>query len=173
MGKQHAANSSGSTASEVKRGVRSRAGSRAPKGFNPFADLMGLAVSRPRDGRCRASFTVAPDHHNPNRVVHGGTLYTMADTAMGAAIHSVLEKDLACVTIEIKINYLKPVHDGRVVCAAKVIQCGRRVAVVEADIKNHGILVAKTLGTFAVIPRPPASTAADAAAAPAESKRSG
>jgi acyl-CoA thioesterase len=135
--------------------VRIRAGSRAPKGFNPFADLMGLAVSRPHDGRCRASFKVAAAHLNPNRVAHGGTLYTMADTAMGAAIHSVLERGLACVTIEIKMNYLKPVREGNVVCTAKVVQCGKRIAVVEADVKNQGALVAKALGTFAVIPRPP------------------
>jgi acyl-CoA thioesterase len=132
-----------------------RAGSRAPKGFNPFADLMRLVVSRPRDGRCRASFKVAAEHLNPNRVAHGGTLYTMADTAMGAAIHSVLERGLSCVTIEIKMNYLKPVREGNVICTAKVLQCGKRIAVVEAEVKNQGALVAKALGTFAVIPRPP------------------
>jgi acyl-CoA thioesterase len=134
--------------------AKTRARSRAPKGFNPFADLMGLVVSRPRGGRCRASFMLAAAHLNPNRVAHGGTLYTMADTAMGAAIHSVLERGMACVTIEIKMNYLKPVREGRVLCLARVIQCGRRVAVVEADVKNQGVLVAKALGTFAVIPRP-------------------
>jgi len=134
---------------------KSPAGSRAPQGFNPFADLMGLVVSRPRGGRCRASFMLGPAHLNPNRVAHGGTFYTMADTAMGGAIHSVLERGVACVTIEIKINYLKPVREGRVQCFAKVIQCGRRVAVVEAEVKNQGVLVAKALGTFAVIPRPP------------------
>lgn len=142
--------------------IKARAGSRAPHGFNPFADLMGLVVSRPRDGRCRASFMVAAEHLNPNRVAHGGTLYTMADTAMGAAIHSVLERGISCVTIELKINYLKPVREGRVTCTAKVIQCGKRIAVVEADIKNQGVLVAKALGTFAVIPRPPIDTPAKA-----------
>jgi acyl-CoA thioesterase len=135
--------------------IKARAGSRAPGGFNPFADLMGLVVSRPRDGRCRASFVVAAEHLNPNRVAHGGTLYTMADTAMGAAIHSVLERGSACVTIELKMNYLKPVREGRVICTAKVIQCGKRIAVVEAEVKNQGVLVAKAIGTFAVIPRPP------------------
>lgn len=134
--------------------IKARAGSRAPKGFNPFADLMGLVVSRPRDGRCRASFLLSAEHLNPNRVAHGGTLYTMADTAMGAAIHSVLERTSACVTIEIKMNYLKPVREGRVSCTAKVIQCGKRIAVVEAEVKNQGMLVAKALGTFAIIPRP-------------------
>jgi acyl-CoA thioesterase len=142
--------------------IKARAGSRAPRGFNPFADLMGLIVSRPRDGRCRASFTVAAELLNPNRVAHGGTLYTMADTAMGAAIHSVLERGISCVTIELKINYLKPVREGRVTCMAKVIQCGKRIAVVEADIKNQGVLVAKALGTFAVIPRPPIGAPAKA-----------
>ena len=87
----------------------------------------------------------------------------MADTAMGAAIHSVLERGDACATIEIKINYLKPVRDGRVSCTAKVIQCGKRVAVVEADIKYHGVLVAKALGTFAVIPHPRAAAPAKSA----------
>jgi acyl-CoA thioesterase len=141
-------------AAEAPR-IKARAGSRAPRGFNPFADLMNLVVSRPRDGRCRASFKVAAIHLNPNRVAHGGTLYTMADTAMGAAIHSVLERGLACVTIEIKMNYLKPVREGNVICTAKVVQCGKRIAVVEAEVKNQGALVAKALGTFAVIPRPP------------------
>jgi acyl-CoA thioesterase len=152
--------------------IKARAGSRAPRGFNPFADLMGLVVSRPRDGRCRASFTVAAEHLNPNRVAHGGTLYTMADTAMGAAIHSVLERGIGCVTIELKINYLKPVRDGRVSCTAKVVQCGKRVAVVEAEMKNRGVLVAKALGTFAVIPRPPVDSNADVGQTPTRQMKS-
>ena len=132
----------------------SKSSPRAPKGFNPFADHIGLSVFRPAGGRCRASFPVRDELLNPNRVLHGGVTYSMVDTAMGAAIHSLLEKGDACVTIEIKMHYLKPVRDGRVSCAAKVIQCGKRIAIVSADVKNHGKLVATAIGTFAGIPHP-------------------
>jgi len=61
---------------------------------NPFADLVGftLRVGRRGSGGSAAAVEVRPALLNPNGVVHGGALFTMADTAMGAALHTTLAR---------------------------------------------------------------------------------
>jgi acyl-CoA thioesterase len=55
------------------------------------------------------------------------------------------------VTIECKINYVRGVSEGEVLCIAKVLHAGRRTLVVEAEVVQGDKLVAKAQGTFAVI----------------------
>jgi acyl-CoA thioesterase len=93
---------------------------------------------------------VAPKLLNPHGVLHGGVLYTMADTSMGYAVYSTLDRGQSCATIEIKMVYLKPVLEGRVRCVTKLVHRGARIAVLESSLACSKILVAKALGTFAI-----------------------
>jgi len=83
-------------------------------------------------------------------VVHGGVLYSMADTGMGGALYSLLEKDELCATVEIKISYFKHVREGTVICDTKVIHKGKTIGVLESEILNNETLVAKANGTFSI-----------------------
>jgi acyl-CoA thioesterase len=87
---------------------------------------------------------------NPHGAVHGGVLYSMADTGMGGAMYTVMEKEELCATIEIKITYFKAVRSGTLVCDTRIISRGRRVAALESEITSDGRLVAKASGTFSV-----------------------
>jgi acyl-CoA thioesterase len=51
------------------------------------------------------------------------------------------------------MNYLRPAVGERLLCTARVIQKGRSIAVVEAEIADGEGLVAKALGTFAILSR--------------------
>jgi acyl-CoA thioesterase len=75
----------------------------------------------------------------------------MADTGMGAALFSLLSEGQRCATIEIKIVYLKAVTGGNLSCDTRVLQKGRKVAVLESEVRNGEDLVAKALGTFSVL----------------------
>lgn len=104
------------------------------------------------EARSVTALTVGPHHLNPHGVVHGAVLYALADQGMGAAVFSLLGEAESCATIEVKIVYLAPVRSGRIECESTVLNRGRRVAVLESEVRSGGKLVAKALGTFAIFP---------------------
>jgi len=124
---------------------------------NPFGDLIGLAGTRSARGRSRCHFTVRPELLNPHRALHGGVMFSVMDTNMGDALYTLLDRGESCATIEIKINYLKPVAGGKLVCATRVVQRGRRIAVLESELRQGRTVIAKAIGTFAIFARLPAS----------------
>ena len=119
-------------------------------GFNPFGDLIGLQFVKCEGGQSRCTLEVEQRLLNPHGAVHGGVLYSMADTGMGGAMYTVMEKEELCATIEIKITYFKAVRSGTLVCDTRIISRGRRVAALESEITSDGRLVAKASGTFSV-----------------------
>ncbi len=120
------------------------------KGFNPFADLIGLEIKEATPGFSRCELETTDELCNPHKVLHGGVLFSLADTGMGVALHMDLDRGQHCATIEIKIAYFRPVREGRLVCATRVVQKGRRFAFLESEITNGERLVAKATGTFVI-----------------------
>jgi acyl-CoA thioesterase len=120
------------------------------QGFNSFSDLVGINFTKGGDGYSQCILEVNEKLLNPNKVVHGGVVYSMADTSMGAALYIGLKDDEICATIEIKINYLKAVKAGTLICDTKVLHKGKNFAVLESEVKNNDILVAKAIGTFSI-----------------------
>lgn len=118
------------------------------EGFNPFGELIGLRFSGCGEGVSQCVLEVSERLLNPHNVLHGGVLYSMADTGMGAALYSMLKEDELCTTVDVKIMYLKPVTSGTVRCETKVLKRARSVAILESDISSDGELVAKATGTF-------------------------
>ena len=124
---------------------------------NPFAELVGftLQFGRRGSGASAAALKVRPELLNPNGVVHGGALFTMADTAMGAALHTTLAPGEYCATVEIKIHFLQPVTRGKIRCRTRLVHRGSRIAVLESHLSAGRLQVAQALGTFAIFaPRP-------------------
>jgi acyl-CoA thioesterase len=123
---------------------------------NPYAELLGftLQIGRRGSGACTAALALRPELLNPNGVLHGGALFSMADTAMGAALHTTLGPGEFCATVEIKIHFLQPVTKGKVRCRTRLVQRGGRIAVLESHISVGRVQVAQALGTFAIfVPR--------------------
>jgi acyl-CoA thioesterase len=119
-------------------------------GFNPFGDLIGLQFVKCEGGQSRCTLEVEQRLLNPHGAVHGGVLYSMADTGMGGAMYTVMEKEELCATIEIKIVYFKAVKSGTLVCDTRIISRGKRIAALESEITSDGRLVAKASGTYSV-----------------------
>lgn len=117
-----------------------------------FGKLLGLETTERGDGTSRGRIVVRPELINPHGTVHGGVMYSMADNGMGAALYSHLEESESCATIEIKMVYIAAVTSGVLECESRVINKGRRVAVLESEVRNGDRLVAKALGTFAIFP---------------------
>jgi acyl-CoA thioesterase len=120
------------------------------KGFHPFGDMIGLNFITLEKGYSQCVLNVENKLMNPHNTLHGGVIYSMADTGMGAALYPLLEKDELCATIEVKIAYFKPVREGKLICDTKVIYKGKNFSNLESEIKNGEILVSKATGTFSI-----------------------
>jgi uncharacterized protein (TIGR00369 family) len=105
----------------------------------PISALMNFQISELEEGR--AVFTAEPAeyHYNPIGVVHGGLAATLLDSAMGCAVHSVLPAGAGYTTLEIKVNYVRPMtaETGRVRCEAKLIHLGGRTATAEGRVLDE------------------------------------
>ncbi len=120
------------------------------KGFHPFGDLIGFEFTNLRKGYSQCVLEINKNHFNPHKTVHGAVMYSMADTGMGGALYSLLEKDESCATVEVKITYFKPVKGGKLICDTKVIHRGKSIGILESEIMNNGNLVSKAYGTFSI-----------------------
>ena len=119
-------------------------------GFNPFGELIGLSFSQLENGHSRCALQVTDRLLNPNRVLHGGVIYSLADTGMGGALYTDLDEDESCATVEISIVYFAAVTSGALTCDTKLVHRSKRIAVLQSEVENDGRLVAKALGTYSV-----------------------
>jgi uncharacterized protein (TIGR00369 family) len=115
-----------------------------------FSELIGCRVVQLDEGLAHVALSLEPHLRNRGGKLHGGVIFSLVDISMGLACSSA-QGDQQSVTLECKINYIRAVSDGEVLCIAKVIHPGRRTLVVEADVLQGDKLVAKALGTFAVL----------------------
>ncbi len=121
-----------------------------PKGFHPFAELIGLKFTKLKENYSQCILEVNEKLFNPHKVLHGGIIYTMADTGMGAATYPLLKQGELCATVEIKIVYFDSVKSGTLVCDTRVIKKRKKIAFLESEIKQEDKLIAKALGTYSI-----------------------
>ncbi|HEV2914886.1 MAG TPA: PaaI family thioesterase [Pyrinomonadaceae bacterium] len=114
----------------------------------PIARLIGFKVTAIKPGEAVVEFEATEAHANPMGTLHGGVLCDIADAAMGLAYASALDDDESFTTLELKINYLKPVWKARLRAVGRVVKLGRRVGLVECDVTDdQGALVARATST--------------------------
>ncbi len=115
----------------------------------PVATLVGMRLVEVGDGEARFELEADPSRHmNPMGTLHGGILCDMADAAMGCAYASRLGEGESFTTLELKINFLKPVWSGLLTARAHVVRGGRTIGLVECDVLDaEGSLVARAGAT--------------------------
>ena len=102
-------------------------------------------------GRVVITMRVTAKHLQAHKVVHGGILAALADSAGGLATYMAIAPGMRCATVEMKINFLEAVAKGKVTAVAEVVRIGRHLSVVDCDITDDsGRLVCKALMTFFV-----------------------
>jgi uncharacterized protein (TIGR00369 family) len=114
----------------------------------PIGKLLGLTIISSGAGRATIGFQASARYANPMGTLHGGVLCDLADAAMGIAYRSMLAEDETFTTIELKINFLRPVWNAKLRAQAKVIHAGKSVALIECDIfDERDRLVARASST--------------------------
>ena len=114
----------------------------------PIAQLIGFRMTAIEPGRSRFELDADARHHNPMGTLHGGVLCDIADVAMGSAYASTLEEGESFTTLELKINFLRPVRAAHLVADGVLVHRGRTVGMVECAITDErGRLIAKATST--------------------------
>jgi uncharacterized protein (TIGR00369 family) len=114
----------------------------------PVARLVGFHLAKLAPGRAVFEMEAGPQHANPMGTLHGGVLCDIADAAMGIAYASTLDEGETFTTLELKINFLKPVWKARLRAEGHVVKRGKTVGLVECDVVDEaGSLVARASST--------------------------
>ena len=118
----------------------------------PVGRLIGFEAKESSDGRAIVTLTAGPQHANPMGTLHGGILCDIADYAMGIAFASTLAQNESFTTIELKINFFRPVWEAELKAVGKVVRRGSSVGYVECEITDEKErLVAKAASTCMVL----------------------
>ena len=120
----------------------------------PIARLMGFSIGAIEEGKVVFSVQPAEFHYNPIGTVHGGMAAALCDSAMGCAVHSQLPPGTGYTTLELHVNYVRPIttETGRLACTGRVVYLGGRVATAEAKVEDaEGALYAHATTTCLVL----------------------
>lgn len=121
----------------------------------PIAETLGFRLMFVENGRVRFEGEPQPRHYNPIGSVHGGFAMTLLDSALGCAVHSTLAKGEAYTSLEIKVNFVRPLtaQVGAVIAEGRIIHRGRTIGTAEGEIKDRaGKLYAHATTTCMIFP---------------------
>jgi uncharacterized protein (TIGR00369 family) len=123
----------------------------------PIALLLGLEPVELSEGRAVFAAEPGERHYNPIGLVHGGLAATLLDSTMGCAVQTTLPAGVGYTTLELKVNFTRPItrDTGRVLCRAEVVHRGGRVATAEGRViaEESGKLLAHGTTTCLVLGR--------------------
>jgi uncharacterized protein (TIGR00369 family) len=126
--------------------------SKAKANDMPVGRLIGFETKEAADGRAVVTLAAGSQHANPMGTLHGGILCDIADAAMGVAFASTLAPDESFTTIELKINFFRPVWEAALKAEGKVVRRGSSLGYVECEITDENArLVAKAASTCLVL----------------------
>jgi uncharacterized protein (TIGR00369 family) len=121
----------------------------------PIMDTLQIHAVEVEAGRIVFELTPQEWHYNPIGSVHGGVISTLVDSALGCAVHSRLPAGVGYTSLEIKVNFVRPVTlaVGTVRCEGTVLSLGRRAATAEARVTSaSGKLLAHATTTCMLFP---------------------
>jgi uncharacterized protein (TIGR00369 family) len=118
-----------------------------------WMETLGARISESEPGRVVLELVAGPQHRHGGGVVQGGVITQIADAAMGISLATLQEDGMWNTTIELKINFLRPVIEGRIRAIGRVIEMRQTLLFSEADvIDERGRLVARASSTCMPVP---------------------
>jgi uncharacterized protein (TIGR00369 family) len=115
----------------------------------PFADLIGLKLDSVAPGSATMSLAVREELKQNNRVVHGGAIASLIDSAAAFAVIPLLNQNETATTVDLTISYVRPLKAGVATASAKVLRAGGRIIVISAEVlDNDGNIAATGLTTY-------------------------
>ncbi len=118
----------------------------------PYWKLLGMELVDVKKGWAVVKLPFEKKLTQPDGVAHGGAIFSPADAAVAVALLGLIDRSETLLTIEMKINYIKPISEGDIIAEAKIVHRGGRTAIGDVEVRNsNGDLVAKCLATYMII----------------------
>jgi uncharacterized protein (TIGR00369 family) len=121
-----------------------------------FVRDLGMQLTQIEDDYCETVLVAAERHRQQHGLIHAGVLATMADHTSGCAARGALGPDSDVISVEFKINFLRPAIADRLRCRGRVLRAGKMLVVCEAEVfaekNSEEKLVSKAMVTLAVKP---------------------
>ena len=121
-----------------------------------FIKTCGISLVSLERGRAESRLEITGAHSQQDDFAHAGVMATMADHTAGYAAFSVVTKDYRILTLEFKINFLRPATGDELVCRARVVMEGKNILVADSEVfsqrNEEEKLVAKALVTLMAVP---------------------
>ena len=109
----------------------------------PYVQFLGIKLERIEYGLAEVSLDILEVLKRNNGIAHGGVIASLIDTATAFATLSVISTAGRTTTVDLTINFLRPLAGGKATAIARIIRSGRRIAVVSANVlDNDGTLAA-------------------------------
>ena len=125
---------------------------RARLAGSAFHSWMGMELVRAEPGRVEIALEAADHHLNLQGLLHGGVIATLADTATGLAVRTMVPAGRRHVTVQLDVHYLRPGAPGRVTAVGTTVRVGTSIGYAEADVLDaRGRLLARATATVAVM----------------------
>ncbi|HMK34114.1 MAG TPA: PaaI family thioesterase [Desulfomonilaceae bacterium] len=118
-------------------------------------------------GRFHSTVDIDEDHRQQDGFIHAGVMATMADHTAGYAAFTTVPENMQILTIEFKINFLRPAFGETLACSSRVIREGRQIIIAESEVfdfrRDKKVQVAKAMITLMAVPRDKLKRGADKA----------
>lgn len=122
-----------------------------------FIQFCGFKAENADWGRFRSRIEIQSDHRQQDGFIHAGVMATMADHTAGYSAFTIVPEEFQILTIEFKINFLRPAYGHTLLCQSHVIREGRRIIVSESEVvdvrSDHEVSVAKAIVTLMAVSR--------------------
>lgn len=119
----------------------------------PYFELQTMSLLEIEYGYSKMEIDLKRDHLQPFGIVHGGVFASIIDAAGFWAVFSEADPNVGMTTVELKINYLAPAVDGKLVATGNCIRMGKTLGLGEAKVENEsGKLLAHGTTTLMVQP---------------------
>lgn len=118
----------------------------------PFSLLLGFRYVSVDDGEAVVEAVPGPEHCNGGGIVHGGYLTSLLDTTTGWAVHAKVTPGAAAPHVHLSVQYVRAAVPGvTLVCRGRCVAVGGRIGSTEAEVTQDGVVVARAVGTHAVL----------------------
>ncbi|HEX2894059.1 MAG TPA: PaaI family thioesterase [Marmoricola sp.] len=121
----------------------------------PYSRLLGFRYVGLDEDEAVVEADPGPEHCNGGGIVHGGFLASLLDTTTGWAVHAKVRPGTAAPHVHLSVQYVRSAVPGAtLVCRGRCIMVGGRIGSTEAELTQGGVVVARAVGTHAVL-KPP------------------
>jgi len=120
-----------------------------------FVQFCGIQPHKIELGRFESKIIIGENHRTQDNFIHAGLIATMSDHTAGYAAFTVVAENIRILTIEFKINFLKPAYGNSLHCTSEIISAGKQIIVAQSTVHDmrdtHEKMVSRSTVTLMAV----------------------